>query len=69
MRQLHSRKSSLGFVAVLGTTDQLIITYWHQIQVQIEAHFISDTLRGHDSTEMRITLIKYIEDEMPPDDE
>lgn len=40
-----------------------------QVQMQIEAHFISDVLRGHETTEMRVTLIRLIEDEMPPDDE
>ncbi|KIV79263.1 hypothetical protein PV11_06831 [Exophiala sideris] len=39
------------------------------VQMSIEAHFVSDVLRGNDVTEMRVTLIRYIEDEMPPDDE
>lgn len=39
------------------------------VQMQIEAHFVSDVLRGNDTTEMRITLIRHLDDEMPPDDE
>ncbi|KAL6244658.1 transport protein particle 22 kDa subunit [Rhinocladiella similis] len=39
------------------------------VQMSIEAHFVSDVLRGNDVTEIRVTLIRYIEDEMPPDDE
>lgn len=37
--------------------------------MQIEAHFVSDVLRGDDTTEMRVSLVRYIEDEMPPEDD
>lgn len=40
-----------------------------QVQMQIEAHFVSDILRGDDTTEMRVSLVRYIEDEMPPEEE
>lgn len=37
--------------------------------MQIEAFYVSDVLRGDETTEMRVTLLRYTEDEMPPDDE
>ena len=42
---------------------------FEQVQVQVDANFLSDVLRGNDITEMRVTLIRYIDDEMPPDDD
>jgi hypothetical protein len=39
------------------------------VQMQVEAHFVSDVLRGNDTTEMRVTLIRYIDDELPPEDD
>ncbi|KAJ2972126.1 hypothetical protein NUW58_g9248 [Xylaria curta] len=39
------------------------------VQMQVEAHFISDMLRGSDTTEIRVSLIRYIDDELPPDDD
>ena len=39
------------------------------VQMQVEAHFISDVLRGNDTTEMRVSLIRYIDDELPQEDD
>jgi hypothetical protein len=39
------------------------------VQMQVEAKFVSDVLRGNDTTEMRISLIRYIDDELPPEDD
>jgi hypothetical protein len=37
-----------------------------QVQMQVDAHFASDILRGNESTEMRVTLVRIIDDELPP---
>ncbi|KAI5291897.1 transport protein particle 22 kDa subunit [Ascosphaera aggregata] len=39
------------------------------VQMQVEARFVTDVLCGNDTTEMRVTLLRYLEDELPPDDE
>ena len=40
-----------------------------QVQMAVEARFLSDVLRGNDTTEMRISLLRYIDDELPPEDD
>ncbi|KAI5821341.1 NO signaling/Golgi transport ligand-binding domain-containing protein [Pyronema omphalodes] len=39
------------------------------VQMQVDAHFTSDVLRGNETTEMRVSLIRIIDDELPPGDD
>ena len=41
----------------------------HQIQYQVTANFVSDVLRGDSVTEMKVVLIRIMDEEVPAGDD
>lgn len=60
----------LKWVGDAGLVGSLTLFYHsHQVQMQTATYFTSDVLRGDEQTELRVRLVRYLEEEAPPADD
>jgi hypothetical protein len=65
--EMVSGSDAPGVTTLLTTNFAALARF--QVQLQTTAYFVSDVLRGDEQTELRVRLVKFMEEEAPPADD